>query len=86
MKKLKSIFLKLFPKRNTYYAVVLFDGQQDYISGTPYPSKKEATKFCKKIKANTTTLKVTGIIKFHTTETLIRIENRFDKLKEEVDD
>lgn len=85
MKKIKSIFLKIFPKKNTYYGVVLFDGQQDYIAGTPFASKEEAKRFREKIRS-TTALKVTGIIKFHTTESLVRVENRFDKLRGDLDD
>lgn len=86
MNKLKTIIKILFPKKKTYYAVLLFDGQQDYIAGTPYPSKKEAKAFCNKIANTNVTMKVTGIISFKTSETLVRVENRFDKIREELGD
>lgn len=86
MKKLKTIISKFFPKKKTYYAVLLFDGQQDYISGTPYPTRNEAKAFCRKIERTNATLKVTGIIKFKTSYSLIKVENRFDKIREEPND
>lgn len=86
MKKLKTIFSHLFQKKRTYYAVLLFDGQQDYISGTPYPSPNEAKAFCRKIERTNATLRVTGIIEFKTSHPLIKIENRFDKIREELND
>lgn len=86
MKKLKALLKSLFSKKKTYYAVLLFDGHQDYIAGTPYPSKKEAKAFCNKIANTNVTMKVTGIIRFKTSETLIRVENRFDKIREELGD
>ncbi|MDD3037136.1 hypothetical protein [Bacteroides sp.] len=86
MKRLKKIFSKFFSKKNTYYAVLLFDGQQDYISGTPYPSKKEAQKFSDKIMKENATMKVIGIISFKTNNILLRIENRFDRIREELGD
>lgn len=86
MNKIKAFLINLFSKKNTYYAVLLFDGQQDYISGTPYSSMKEAKKFCDKIGKNNYTMKVTGIICFKTKDTLIRTENRFDRIREELGD
>lgn len=86
MNKLKTFLKSLFSKKKTYYGVLLFDGQQDYIAGTPYPSKKEAKVFCNKIANTNVTMKVTGIISFKTSETLIRIENRFDRIREELGD
>lgn len=86
MNRIKLFFRKLFPTKKTYYAVLLFDGQQDYIAGTPYFSKQEAKKFCDKIAKNNATMKVTGIISFKTSETLIKLENRFDKIREELGD
>lgn len=86
MNKIKSLFIKLFSKKNTYYAVLLFDGHQDYISGTPYSSISEAEKFCDKIEKNNATMTVTGIISFRTNEPLIRIENKFDKIRETLGD
>ena len=86
MDKIKTFLIRFFKKRNTYYAVLLFDGQQDYISGTPYPSMKEAKKFCDKIEKTNYTMKVTDIISFKTKETLIRAEKRFDKIREELGD
>lgn len=86
MNKIKTFLIKLFSKKNTYYAVLLFDGQQDYISGTPYSTKQEAKKFCDKIERSNATMKVTGIISFKTDETLIRIENQFDKIREQLGD
>lgn len=86
MNKLKSALKNLFQKKKIYYAVLLFDGQQDYISGTPYPSRKEARRFCNKIEKTNSTLRVTGIVNFKTSEPLFKIENSFDKLKEELDD
>lgn len=86
MNKIKSFFIKLFSKQNTYYAVLLFDGHQDYISGTPYPTKSEAKKFCDKIEKTNATMTVTGIISFKTNEPLMRIENKFDKIRETLGD
>ena len=86
MNKIKAFLINLFSKKNTYYAVLLFDRQQDYISGTPYSSMKEAKKFCDKIEKNNYTMKVTGIISFKTKDTLIRAENKFDKIREELGD
>lgn len=84
--KLKTAFKSLFLQKKTYYAVLLFDGQQDYIAGTPYSSPKEARRFCNKVEKTNATLKVTGIIKFKTSKSLIKIENRFDKIREELND
>ena len=86
MNKIKSFFSKLFSKQNTYYAVLLFDGQQDYISGTPYSSVSEAKKFCDKIQMTNATMSVTGIVSFKTNEPLIRVENKFDKIRETLGD